>query len=419
MARLLSDWINSYLEYTKNTEPPLSFHIWCALSCISGALQRRCYFSWGHSHIFPNQYIVLVGPSGQSRKGEAINLILPFFDHLNIPRIPESIIREALIRRLKDSITQFTNDKGEIRFQCAVTIISEELTVFLGQKDTKFLGDLTNWYDSREEWTYDTKHQGTDRIVGLCVNLLAATAPDWISSMLSHEAIGGGWTSRVVFVVEDWKRQTIADPNVYTVDTKLRKDLEHDLEEIFDLRGQFRFDAEALQMYTDWYVKQDKDTRAGKLVIPDPKFAGYVSRRQTHIKKICMALSASRGNSLIITGADFERALKILETTEKKMPRAFAGVGRARFSEMTETVLNYIMMRRKCLKSELLRRLYRDIDSWSLEQIEKVLSDMHVLKVTIMTDKDDTMYEFIGGDATDAPEQGDEEQSQTPDSSSG
>ena len=84
MKRMLSDWLAGYIEYTKNTEPPLSYHIWVGISTIAAALERKVYMKWGHSDIYPNQYIVLIGPSGQSRKGEAVNLARNFIDHIGV-----------------------------------------------------------------------------------------------------------------------------------------------------------------------------------------------------------------------------------------------------------------------------------------------------------------------------------------------
>src|SRR5574337_2223176 len=75
MPRELEDWLDSYLEYTDNSESPLSYHKWCGLSVIAGALQRHVYLRWGIGQvIYPNVYVVLVGQSGRTRKGVALGL---------------------------------------------------------------------------------------------------------------------------------------------------------------------------------------------------------------------------------------------------------------------------------------------------------------------------------------------------------
>ena len=206
IKRELNDWISAYLKYVENTEPPISYHTWTAVSMIAGALQRKVYLNWGHDTIYPNMYIVLIGPSGRARKGTAMNIGKDILKDIGISMTSESITREALIRDMKDAVTNFPDaTTGKVRFHCSLTALSEELSVFLGQNDIKFLADLTDWYDSRDSWTYRTKGSGTDKIQGVCFNILGATAPDWLQSILPQEAVGGGFTSRIIFVVEETK----------------------------------------------------------------------------------------------------------------------------------------------------------------------------------------------------------------------
>ena len=63
MARKLNDWIDSYLEYTKNSEPPDLYKEWVAVSVVASILQRKCSLPWGDITFYPNMYIILVGPS--------------------------------------------------------------------------------------------------------------------------------------------------------------------------------------------------------------------------------------------------------------------------------------------------------------------------------------------------------------------
>lgn len=395
--RLLDDWVNSYIEYTEHTEPPISYHTWMAISVIAGALQRKCVFKWGHSNIYPNQYIILVGPSGQSRKGEAITIARHFVDYLNLPIAATSLTRESLIKKM-GTASSFPDANGQVKFQSPLTIISDELSVLLGQKEFKLLADLTDWWDSRDMWRYETKWSGNDEIKGVCVNMAAATAPDWLPSILPQEAVGGGFTSRCIFVVETYKGKIVPNPNLYGIDEGLRKRLEKDLEEIHQLTGEFLFDDEALENYITWYSNYEEAIKRGNPPIPDPKFAGYVSRRATHIKKLCMCLSASRGDDLIVNGEDFQRALILLTSTEKKMSRAFAGLGQARFSDISERILEYIHKRKTVLRSELLMAFRRDLDMYMLEQIERLLESMKQIEIILLQDSRDVRYVFVGED---------------------
>ena len=152
--RLAGDWLSTYLAYTENTEPPNSYHVWTAISVIASALQRKVWLNWGHESIYPNMYIVLIGPSGRCRKGTAMNIgkrLLVAIKDVTITA--ESVTREALIRLMKGAINNMTDPRhpSRITVHCSITVISEELAVFLGQNDVRFLSNLTDWYDSRDK----------------------------------------------------------------------------------------------------------------------------------------------------------------------------------------------------------------------------------------------------------------------------
>ena len=393
--RQAGDWLTSYLEYCSDTEPPEMYHIWTGVSVIASTLQRKVFIRQGHEKIYPNMYIVLVGPSGRCRKGTAMGIGLDLLSNLKEVKLSaESITREALIRRMKDSTFTINDIENPniIKTHCSMSIFSEELSVFLRQNDLNFLSNLTNWYDSRDRWEYETKGSGKDTLEGVCVNLLGGTAPDWIQTMLPREAIGGGFTSRIIFVVEEKKKQTSPEP---IMDSVLKEQLVSDLESMIQIKGEFQFASQARDIYENWYAAQDVNNALGKSVINDPRFAGYCDRRQTHIRKLCMVISASRGNDRMINTDDFERARKILEQVEKRMDRTFGGLGENRYGQATERVMRYIEGKKSVLRSELMKVMYRDVDPETLAIIEKTLEQMKHTRVTLIPDKGDVRYDLI------------------------
>lgn len=397
MSRRLSDWISGYLEYADESEPPTSYHTWVAISLLASTLQRCVFFKWGYETIYPNMYIILIGPSGKCRKGTAMRMGFEVIKEVGIKIVSESITREALIRNMKTAVNSFVDPHDrKVYYHCSLSCISEELSVFLGQSDIKFLADLTDWYDSKDKWTYETKNSGIDSIQGLCFNLLGATAADWLISILPQEAIGGGFTSRIIFVVEDNKRRTLPKPHLTkrmkTILTALKADLEH----IGTMAGRFEFAPDTEDEYTSWYQEQDRQTAKGNPPIADPRFAGYCERRATHLRKLAMIFSASRGDDMIITPDDFGRALKTLKAVEVKMPKVFSGLGTARYAQVTEKVLIFLSSRSRISRSELLVHFYRDLDYETLKIIEETLSKMRVIKVEIDPKSAEVYYTYIG-----------------------
>lgn len=400
MARELRDWLESYLDYTENSESPLSYHTWCGLSVIAGALQRRAYLKWGLGQIiYPNLYVVLIGPSGRTRKGVSLGIAKDFLKQIKTVSIaPESSSgRQAMILAMKRSFANFQDPTdGKVKFHCAITAFSEELSVFLGQGDIAYLSNLTDWYDSKDDWEYETVGRGKDTLQGLCLNLMGGTAPDWIQSMIPPEAVGGGFTSRVIFVVEERKRKIVPEHFVTPEEQALQGVLIRDLERISKLAGEVKFTEEGKKLYTDWYIDQDTQLSLGNPVIDDTRFSGYCERRATHIRKLMIICSASRGDDLTIRAEDFVRAKGLLEAVEVNMGKTFGGFGKARNSDVTENIKNYIQHMGISTRKSIMAKFYRDIDPMGLSVIEQTLEQMGVVKVELKPAIGDKVYRWIG-----------------------
>lgn len=398
-TRELGDWLEAYLEYTTSSEPPTSYHQWCGLAVIAGALQRRVYLQQGLERtIYPNLYVILVGPSGRTRKGVALGIAKDLLAKVSTVSIaPESSSgREALILAMKRATSTFTDPTdGQIKYHCALSAFSEELSVFLGQGDIKFLANLTDWYDSKDDWAYETIGRGRDAIQGVCFNMVGGTAPEWIQSMLPREAIGGGYTARVIFIVEEWKKKISPDHTLTTREHELIAALEDDLNRINLLSGAFNYEPDAKQAYMNWYISEDKKMRSGYMPVEDSRFAAYCERRTTHIRKVMMLLSASRGDSLRIEVQDFDRALSMMLDAEGKMHKTFGGLGSARNSDSTEKVMEYIKLLGITTRKALLAKFYRDVDSQTLKGIEETMSQLGVVSIKLLPKEGEKVYTWI------------------------
>lgn len=380
--RLIEDWIEGYLQFTDNSEPPRMFRLWTAISVIAAVLQRKCRFNWGSLVFYPNMYVVLVGPPA-ARKGTAMNQGFPFIEELDINRSAEATTRESLIQQLRSASDSEVGPDGSLLFHASLTIWSQELTVFLGYNNEQLLSDLTDWFDCRDNWKYQTKHEGTDDITGVFVNLFGATTPDLIRSTMPLKAIGGGLTSRMIFVFEHNKGKVVPYPGLSKEEMMIGKDLREDLAKIRMLRGRFVVEDAFIPKWVNWYSSQE-----GNPPFFDTKFNGYFERRATHILKLSMIVNAARTSNMIIRVGDLERAISILEETEKKMPQTFAGVGRYTHSELLVDVMRDIGMKGEMTRSELLTRYSSDADKWTMEKIIETLEASKFILAPVIKEGD-------------------------------
>jgi len=380
MSRYLNDWITAYLQYTENsTEPPYMYRLWCAISVIAAVLQRTCRLEWGTITFYPNMYVVLVGPSGKARKGTAMGSALEFLEDLNIKLAAEAITREALIRELKNANFNDPDlQTGQLNFHSSLTIWAQELTVFLGYHNHQLMSDLTDWYDCRNRWTYRTKNMGVDEIIGVYVNLIGATTPDLIRVALPLDAIGGGLTSRIIFVYEEKKGKIIPAPFLTEAELGLKQQLRMDLERIHMLSGRFQATEGFLERWAEWYTHSESNPP-----FTDNRFAGYIERRPNHVMKLSMILNASRTDRMIIERQDLDRAIEVLEQTELKMINSFSGVGKYSHADTLTKVMNEIAVREnEGISREELTFLFRnDANRMILKEIIDTLNQMGWLNV--------------------------------------
>lgn len=391
--RLCTDWIEEYLEYAFHTEPPIAYHRWVAIGCISAALQRRVYMDWGMERIFPNLYITLLGPAAQTRKSTALRIGEELVKDLDIPMIGQDNSPEAVIREIKKSATNY-NDGTEIKMQSAVVCFSSELAVFLGRQDADFQAYLTDWYDSPSEWTRTTKHQGVDDISGLCFTLIGAMAPDWIPHIFTPESIGGGFTSRIMFVSEQKKAKTIANPNKSPPTNGRRGRLLGDLQTISRMVGAFTLSPDAEKFYEEWYVEDDARLQDGEYAVPDRAFYTYCGRRPTLLRKVSMCLSAARRSSNVVELVDIQTALAWMEEAESKMPGTFAAVGRSAHSTQIAAFQSMLLQKREMTKSEFMRAMLQDMSVDELDSIERTMESTHNIKIIRDTENNDTIYKW-------------------------
>jgi len=390
MKKRCDDWITSYLKFVDNSEPPTLFKEWVAVSALASVLQRKCFTTWETS-TYPNFYIAIVGPSG-CRKGTAITPVKKMLREVGIRMSADSITREALIAEMADCLTVVTDPKtGDFVSHSSITVISPELVVFVNRDNAQLIKDLCDLFDCGDVWTYRTKNKGTNSIEGVWLNLLGATTPELIQIAFPQEVIGGGFTSRMIFVYGDKKSKIVPFPIITPEEEKLRCDLMVDLELMWSLCGEYKMTPEFLDLYGDWYV-----AHCSEPAIKDHQFGPYLERRPTHLRKLAMVMSASRRGDMIITAEDFKRSVALLERTEEVMPNVYRAYGRTVFADLYPRLIATIAKKKKVRYSMLLSEFYKDVTRDEFQDMLRTLASMEVIALERMEEGSDLMITYKG-----------------------
>lgn len=380
--RNFPNWLLKYGEYTQDTEPPVHYHVWTGIYVISSALQRKVWLQFGRRRLFPNLYIILVSPPGRCRKGASISLGVDLLKKVpGVTVTSDSTTREQLIRAMANARNDlsYEDDEGGLQMEqhCSVSVVSKELGSFLGVKNSHLITFLTDIYDCDEEWEYSTKHHGTDKIQGACLNFIGAITPDWLARNLPMDAIGGGYSSRVLFVVGRAKSKRVTIPPDSPELQRMARLLTEDLEKVSTLTGPFSWEPSAYSFYDRWYQGIDDDAPS----LEDPRFMGYLERKPAMVLKAAMSISVSKRNSLVIEEDDVAQSLALIEQLEPYMSDAFGGLGEYDKAVVIEKIMRQFITRRAMTFEELLRANYRDIDMDGLKTILQTLQTMGEIAV--------------------------------------
>lgn len=360
------DWIQAYMEYSKHSEAPDKFHFWTAASVLAGALRRRVWIDQGYFQWTPNMYVVFVAPPGIVSKSTTASIGMNILKQLpDIHFGPDAVTWQALAQALAGSTEEVPipgpDGVDEFHPMSALTIVSSEFGTFLNPNDREMVDVLVSLWDGQKgAWKKATKTCGDDVIVNPWINILACTTPAWIAGNFPQYMIGGGFTSRCVFVYSEEKRQLIAYPGELIGEQfkAQEADLLHDLEIISQMKGEYHLDKEAVKWGHQWY-EEHYHNRPKHL--SDVQFGGYVARKQTHIHKLAMVLSASAGDQLVVRQEFLEAANMMVTALEYDMPKVFQQVGANDAGRITGLVNEFCRSHQKVSKQELYRHFLNKV----------------------------------------------------------
>jgi hypothetical protein len=154
--------------------------------------------------------------------------------------------------------------------------------------------------------------------------------------------VGGGFTSRCVFVYGDKPDKLVA----YPAESIPRKWMEQeagklveDLMHISQLAGEYTLTPAAIDWGTRWYELHHKEKPTN---LDDMRFGGYLARKQTHIHKLAMVMAASHKDELVIDEEDLVASERMVTDLEQDMPEVFARIGKSAQANVADRFIQYV-----------------------------------------------------------------------------
>lgn len=394
--KLQKMWITAYADALEPiSEAPKQFTIWSAISVISATLKNNVWIKRGTFKIYPNQYIVLVGPPGVG-KGSSIHPAHDFIKKFT-PKLANYIsdrttapkIIEVLANGFMNlSVQQTANGAKAVGAkESSAVLMALELPSLLNASDWMLTFLCDAW--DRNEYEYGTKNKGSNKVDNMCVSLIGACVPDFIRKLNkdSTAAVTGGFTARTIFVFATEVSKHIPWP-VSLEDTQQGietiKNLREDLEQISRLAGEFKFSDEAVQVFEQWYknavVPKDDDSEVVK---------NFKSRQATHVFKVAMCFSAGRDDSLLIDAWCLKNAIAFTQSVCDTLDITFRGVGESSLADAVAKVQLFVEKRGMVTKKEIQKAMHRHV---TMEDLERVLYTLESIDFMKGSSKNGVLY---------------------------
>jgi hypothetical protein len=348
------------------------------------------YFIWS-----PNFYIIFVAPPGTATKSTTINFGMNLLQ--KTPGInfgPNVLTWQKLIQSMAQkgeahSVTLPDGSEILLPMSC-ITIAGSEMGTLINPHDREMIDVLTDLWDGRTGvWRKETKTSGDDEIFNPWINMIACTTPAWMAGNIPRHMIDAGFFSRTIFVYREKKRRAVAYPGDVVPDSfdETGLALLHDLEIIASLVGECRMSPEAKEWGTQWYLKhvkavENNDARMMKL-------GTYASRKQTHLHKIAMVLSASHRDDLVVGVEEMKQALEVLERAEEDMERIYSLASDDRSIANANHLFEIVRTYSEIPKDVAFRMLFSRM-GW--EDFTRAVTDVTMSGRVKITQKGETVY---------------------------
>lgn len=324
-------------------EAPRHMRFWAGVAAIAGALERKVWIDQAYFKWYANFYVCLVAPPGVVSKSTTSGVAMSILRRVPDVRFgPDIVTWQSLVTSFAGSAKAFEHPFGQWNTMSAMTLESSEFGNLLNPQDREMVDLFVTLWDGKQgALKKETKMSGNDTVENPWINMIACTTPAWIAGSFPEYMIGGGFTSRCVFVFADKKAHEVAYPiRVVPKDFERQGDmLVEDLCDINHIKGEYKLTEDAYAWGTEWYHRHNSKPNPN---LQDERFGGYLARKQTHIHKLAMVIAAAQHSRLVITAEDLAVADAMVSDLEGDMQQVFARIGKSATAANSEQLLAYI-----------------------------------------------------------------------------
>lgn len=341
-------FVTDFVYHTRGYETPTLSTVWSALFLLSSAVKREAWVKWHPKPLYPNLYMIVVGPAGRVKKTTAVtDLGLPILETFTRYITDVNIAAMKRIEIMKDKATPealldgmlpenragqdhfIVDEKGEYitgregkalvyRKTSETAIVISELSTFLtkrsyGEGTLQLLIDL---YDCRDEWEWRTKGQGVKKLKNTYTTFMAGTTVDGMRNSIPQAAMGDGFMSRTIPVYVPYTKRKYPYPHLVRGAPNTAEMAKRLSWIVSNAVGEYELSPEADVEYQKWYYYHHKT------MDENPGLSGAMSRMSTNLLKVALLYRLNRYEAVlpVIELKDLEDAIQLLDVTYSSVP---------------------------------------------------------------------------------------------------
>ena len=197
----MSDWLEGFLELTEGLPTPPLFRLWAGISSLSSVLERKVWLPTARQVLFPNLFILLVGPPG-SGKTQSIRPAKVLLQAAKSVRLSPSDMTKAAM------IDVFAGSEKKILFDGVTTtyhplcVVLSEFGTLVSAYDLEFMSTINTAFDN-EDITSQRRGHNDGKMISIrnaSLNILAGTQPGYLAELLPETAWSMGFASRLMMI---------------------------------------------------------------------------------------------------------------------------------------------------------------------------------------------------------------------------
>ncbi len=364
-------FIGQYMEYMSYLETAYSYDFWCALWALGVGVGRDVYVDRPNSPVYLNWFLVLAAEAGTTRKSTAISSISDVVGRTNT-LLTGKTSPESLELYLHERSRKIGTATAHFAVSELVTILGRE-----GYMST-MPGLLTTLYDCQDHReSPGTIKTGPLTHENVYVTFLSASTPAWLVTAINPSVIEGGFTSRVVFVVDDARKRAIAWPKERKEGHGARIHTRF-IETVETARGHgpISISKGGLTKFTRWYNARATHN--------DPFQSSFEAREDDHLLRVAACLAVNDGTHEI-QSRHIGIGSKIISSVKSSANKLFGGdfSERARIAGGLGRVRDILIAAGSdgIKHSDLQRRIVRRLDTAELRLLINVMHERGMVQI--------------------------------------